>query len=388
MRKMILLIVLMAAGAAQAQVVSRHTNQISLDFTKEVKETVLPVIQWQAPALEYTSSQESRIEFKAEVNSKRLLTKVTLAVYRSLDTKPIASMDLPFESGNLVKVERTLFLQNGQNYVQLIAENVDGGIVKDTRSVIVGMDALADAISMDRKDYALLFATDQYDNWNDLVNPINDSRAIAKELEERYGFEVRIVENADQDKVFNVLREYAQKKYKPQDQLMVFFAGHGQYDEVFGEGFVVARNSIANDPSKNTYISHNRLRSIIDNIPCEHVALVMDVCFGGTFDPVLAASRAAVYEDINHKEFIVKKLSMKTRKFLTSGSKEYVSDGIAGKHSPFAVRLLEALKTNGGEDGLLTFLEINLSMQKLQTTPRFGSFGSDEAASEFLFIAR
>jgi hypothetical protein len=388
MRKLILLIIVLGAWTAQAQVVSRHTNQISLDFTKEIKETVLPVIQWQAPALEYTSSQENRIDFKAEVNSKRLLSKVTLAVYRSLDAKPIASMDLPFESGNLVKVERTLFLQNGQNYVQIIAENVDGGIVKDTRSVIVGMDALADAISMDRKDYALLFATDQYDNWNDLVNPINDSRAIAKELEERYGFEVRIIENADQDKVFNVLREYAQKKYKPQDQLMVFFAGHGQYDEVFGEGFVVARNSIANDPSKNTYISHNRLRSIIDNIPCEHVALVMDVCFGGTFDPVLAANRAAVYEDIDHKEFIVKKLSMKTRKFLTSGSKEYVSDGVAGKHSPFAVRLLEALKTNGGEDGLLTFLEINLSMQKLQTTPRYGSFGSDQPASEFLFIAR
>jgi hypothetical protein len=376
------------AGTLQAQVVSRHTNQISLDFTKEIKETVLPVIQWKSPALEYTSSQENRIEFKAEVNSKRLLTKVTLAVYRSLDAKPIASMDLPFESGNLVQVERTLYLQNGQNYVQIVAENVDGGIVKDTRSVIVGMDALADAISMDRKDYALLFATDQYDNWSDLVNPINDSRAIAKELEERYGFEVRIIENADQDKVFNVLREYAQKKYKPQDQLFVFFAGHGQYDEVFGEGFVVARNSIANDPSKNTYISHNRLRSIIDNIPCEHVALVMDVCFGGTFDPVLAANRSAVYEDIDHKEFIAKKLSMKTRKFLTSGSKEYVSDGIAGKHSPFAVRLLEALKTNGGEDGLLTFMEINLSMQKLQTTPRYGSFGNDEAASEFLFISR
>ena len=268
-----------------------------------------------------------------------------------------------------------------------MAENVDGGVVKDYRSVIVGMDALKDAIAMDRKDYAILFATDQYDNWNDLVNPIYDAKAIAKELEDRYGFEIKIVENANQDLVFNVLREYAQLSYKPQDQLFVFFAGHGQYDDVFGEGFVVAKNSRANDPSKNSYISHNRLRSNINNIECEHIALVMDVCFGGTFDPLLASSRS-VYDELDNVEYIVKKLSTKTRKFLTSGSKEYVSDGIRGNHSPFAVRFLEALKSNGGEDRLLTFSEVNLSMQKLQTTARFGSFGDDEAGSEFLFIAK
>jgi hypothetical protein len=115
--------------------------------------------------------------------------------------------------------------------------------------------------------------------------------------------------------------------------------------------------------------------------------LVMDVCFGGTFDPVLASSRN-LYDEIDNKEFIVKKLSMRTRKFLTSGSKEYVSDGTPGSHSPFTVRFLEALKTNGGDDRLLTFSEVNIFMQKLQTTPRFGSFGSDHTGSEFLFIAR
>jgi hypothetical protein len=175
------------------------------------------------------------------------------------------------------------------------------------------MDALKEALAIDRKDYAVLFATDQYDNWTDLVNPIYDSKAIAKELQERYGFEVKIIENADQDKVFNTLREYAQLNYKPQDQLMIFFAGHGQYDETFGEGFVVARNSLAVDPGKTSFISHNRLRSIINNIKCEHTMLVMDVCFGGTFDPLLAASRNA-YDKIDNMEYIVKKLSTKTRK--------------------------------------------------------------------------
>jgi len=66
--------------------------------------------------------------------------------------------------------------------------------------------------------------------------------------------------NANQDEVMVKLREYAQRTYKPQNQLMVFFAGHGHYDDVYGEGYVVARNSLANDEGKNTYISHNRIR--------------------------------------------------------------------------------------------------------------------------------
>ncbi len=370
-----------------AQVVVDRTNKVALDFTKPIKATVLPEVNWVLPRLEYTNSEANKVDIKANVNSKVPLKRVTLSVLTSLDEDPMATMDVPLLTSTSAEFEKNMYLGDGQNYIRITAENEDGGIVSEDRSVIVGMDALKDAIAIDRKDYAVFFATDKYDNWSDLTNPIFDAKAVGKELEERYGFEVRIVENADQDMVFNTLREYAQRTYKPQDQLFVFFAGHGQYDETFGEGFVVARNSLNNDPGKNSYISHNRLRSNINNIKCEHIMLVMDVCFGGTFDPVLASSRS-VYEEIDNSEFIVKKLSLRTRKYLTSGSKEYVSDGTPGSHSPFTVRMLEALKTSGGEDRLLTMTEINLYMQKLQTTPRFGSFGQDDQGSEFLFIAR
>ena len=184
------------------------------------------------------------------------------------------------------------------------------------------------------------------------------------------------------------LREYAQINYKPQDQLLIFFAGHGQYDDVFGEGFLVAKNSLRNDVSKNSYISHNRIRSNINNIPCGHIFLSMDVCFGGTFDPLLASSRSAAYEETNDKEYLVRKLSKKTRKYLTSGSKEYVSDGVAGSHSPFARNFIEALKSNGGEDRILILDEIKSYMERLKSTPRFGEFGSNENGSDFVFISQ
>jgi hypothetical protein len=72
------------------------------------------------------------------------------------------------------------------------------------------------------------------------VNPVFDSRTIAEELRKTYGFKVDLVENATQAEVLKKIRDYAEKKYEPLDQLLIFFAGHGTYDQTFGEGFVGA----------------------------------------------------------------------------------------------------------------------------------------------------
>ncbi|MEQ8534470.1 MAG: hypothetical protein RIB86_21630, partial [Imperialibacter sp.] len=199
--------VLFAVAQVNGQVVVDRTNKVSLDFTKPVKATVLPEVNWVLPRLEYTNSEANKVDIKANVQSKVPLKRVTLSVLTSLDEAPMATMDIPLLSPTSAEFEKNMYLADGQNYVRITAENVDGGIVSDDRSVIVGMDALKDAIAIDRKDYAVLFATDKYDNWSDLTNPIYDAKAIGQELEERYGFEVRIVENASQDLVFNTLRE-------------------------------------------------------------------------------------------------------------------------------------------------------------------------------------
>lgn len=388
MRNIVIVVLVFICLSSNAQIVVDKTNEIVLNFSKEGLNTSLPTIEWIFPRLEYTNTQENRVEVKATVTSSTPMKNVVVSVKRGKKDEAIGARTADMDDKFNVNIDLSMRVSDGENWIEIVAENEDGGTVKDYRSIRVGLDAVSDAVMVDRKDYAILFATDKFDNWSDLVNPINDAEAIAKELEERYGFIVEIVKDAEQNEVMTKMRELAQRKYKPQDQLMIFFAGHGVYDEVFGEGFVVARNSIRNDVSKNTYISHNRIRSNIDNIPCQHIFLAMDVCFGGTFDPVLASSRAAAYEETNDQEYLVKKLSKKTRKYLTSGGKEYVSDGVRGHHSPFAAGMLEALKTNGGPDRILILDEIKMYMERLKTTPRFGEFGSDEKGSDFVFVAK
>lgn len=207
-------------------------------------------------------------------------------------------------------------------------------------------------------------------------------------MKETYGFQVEIVENPNLEEVWRKLREYNERKFSPQDQLMVFFAGHGQYDETFGEGYVVTKNSLIVDLSKNTYLSHNRLRGVVNNIPCNHILLTMDVCFGGTLDPAIAKNRGSVEHETSVSEMVARKLSHRTRKYLTSGGKEYVSDGVPGKHSPFSQKLIESFKSMGGEDRILTLAEIQVTLEKMKQLPRMGSFGEDEPLSDFVFVWR
>ena len=385
--------VLMIVGTSGlvAQNVTTRTNEFEVDFSdpKKLKNTTIPVISWVTPASEMNYTQDRKYNIKVEVESDKPITNITIyikegdATSRGMTSvKPEAGQELR------VVVEKNLTLLDGENLLEIVAENVDGQKTISHRKVHVGAIALADASKLDRTDYALIFATDEYDHWSDLVNPVFDSRTIGDELKKTYGYNVEVVENASQSEVLKKLRDYAEKKYKPLDQLFIFFAGHGTYDQTFGEGFVVTKESEANDEGKTTYLSHNRLRSIVNNIPCEHIFLAMDVCFGGTFDAVLASSRGGeeVYKEQNQAEFITRKLTYKTRRYLTSGGKTYVSDGVPGKHSPFAKNFLEALRSRGGRDGVLTLPELYTFVERLKIQPRFGEFGDNAPGSDFVFI--
>ncbi|MCD4769551.1 MAG: caspase family protein, partial [Bacteroidales bacterium] len=207
-----------------------------------------------------------------------------------------------------------------------------------------------------------------------------------------YGVHTEVVTNPTLTQTAEKIRKYATGGYNENDNLIIFFAGHGVYDEVFKEGYVISTDSRADDISKTSYLSHSNLRTMINNINCKHIFLVMDVCFGGTFDPYLATSshRGAMemYADIPKEEFIGRKIKYKTRLYLTSGGNEYVPDGRSGFHSPFARRFIEALRKYGGEDGILTTNEILQYVEKVDPQPRFGEFGDNEPGSDFILIAK
>jgi hypothetical protein len=382
-----------AITSAFSQNMTVKTNQIKLVTHTGVAITnteVLPKIDWIYPSLEISSSNETRLQLQARVTLSSPVRQIIFTAGNNEDTtqvwvrKKVQLMD----GQKQYDLQFNITFPEGANFAILEVITAEGVVVSEKRNLLIGSAALENIFAIDRKDYAILFGTDKYEHWSDLVNPIDDVHAIARELKEKYGFIVEMVENPTTEDVWTKLREDSERKFGPQDQLFVFFAGHGHYDETFAEGFVVAQNSLSNDLSFNSYISHNRLRGVINSIPCNHILLTMDVCFGGTLDPVVARRRGAVEEEQAAHEFLVRKFSFRTRKYLTSGGKEYVSDGIPGKHSPFAEKMIQALRERGGTDGMLTLAELQVFLQKISQLPRFGSFGDDEPASDFIWVSK
>lgn len=254
------------------------------------------------------------------------------------------------------------------------------------------------------KRYALVVGTDNYKGkgWKKLNNPVKDARAVADELANSYGFEVQLLEDKPMDSIYKAIREYY-RITKPNDQFVVYFAGHGDVDEeLLDDGFIVCTDSrsVEEDPVRNTYIPYLKLQKMLNNIPARQVLVLLDVCHGGVFDQKVFENekREGEFSNISNRnvlQFLKDKLPLRTRKFLSSVGSEPAFDGKAGRHSPFANLLLQVLRARGaGSNGIVTLSDIFKVLQTasmnetatLKISPAMADFGQVDAFSEFIFI--
>ena len=135
-------------------------------------------------------------------------------------------------------IEKEVDLINGLNELKIVAVNERDEATTDIRRVNVSLPVVASA---DRTDYGLIIATNDYDEWDDLTNPVFDANTIAQELSDHYGFKVEKLLNPTTGQIISKLREYSKRTYLPNDQLFIFIAGHGQFDAeiVFADLFDV-----------------------------------------------------------------------------------------------------------------------------------------------------
>ncbi|HAS41629.1 MAG TPA: hypothetical protein DCS93_14200 [Microscillaceae bacterium] len=376
--------------AKNLKVNASSANTLAMKINRNLKDVKPPVIRISSPVLANNNTRGVIVVAEDK--------KITIAG-QVVDESGVESVLIngnPARVDNLGNFDGVTVLEKAENLVQVKATDKRGNIsvqklvikrkVKKTTPIAKKKGKENLILGTHR---ALLIATNQYNHWGDLMNPIFDAKAIAKDLKDIYGFEIDLLENPTKDEIVLKLRSYAKKQYANNDELFIFFAGHGQFDEVFKEGYLVTKDSKLNDESKSSYISHSNLRTYINNINCKHIFLMMDVCFGGTFDPLIASRGLKEHELTKSRaEYVNRKLRYKTRRYLTSGGKEYVPDGRAGSHSPFARRFLAALRSEGGENGILSISEILKFVQTVTPNPRSGEFGSNEPGSEFLFVVR
>ncbi len=293
-----------------------------------------------------------------------------------------------------------------KQFLQLYNE-VFGDGEAQTRGLDVKPKELQQTITnLTGKHYALVVGTDSYKGkgWKKLSNPIKDARAVADELTNSYGFDVRLMEDKPMDTIYKAISEYY-RIAQPNDQLIVYFAGHGDVDnELLDDGFIVCNDSksIDDDPVRNTYIPYTKLKKMLNSIPARQILVLLDVCHGGTFDEKAfdkdGETKDGTYANITNRnvlQTLKDVLPLRTRKFLSSVGTELAFDGQAGRHSPFASKLLEILRTRGsGSGGIITLKQIFSVLElssfnetaTLRIFPQSKDFGNVSAFSEFIFI--
>lgn len=330
----------------------------------------------------------------------------------------IEGVEASFEDGEW---RAPVIIPKDRTNLRISAETFAGKTV--SRSVTFEIKkAPAPAPLMLGKSYALIVGIDRYSGsgWSQLSNAIRDAEAVGKVLQDQYGFEVTYLRNATKSSLREAIRSFKAKRFGPYDQFLLYYSGHGYYDEQDPNGVVVMSDSkgIADDPTFDTFVDHAFMRDALNDLGCQQVLAVLDSCFSGIFDRRLAKSDSKG-EPLSDPTFcglleqlqasllpspqgttapVVRRgrrseelanicLAFRTRCFLVSGGKHLVSDGPPGGHSPFASRLIEVL-SKGGEDGVLTFSGLTSLMERMEPIPRFGSFGDDAGWARFVFVAK
>ncbi|MBX2796946.1 MAG: caspase family protein [Myxococcales bacterium] len=208
-----------------------------------------------------------------------------------------------------------------------------------TRALDLPDDAASrDASGIGLSKYrAALFSAQDYSDTSgipDLGTPNRDVTELGKLLNEQYGFDVQVVQNATEDDIIGTL-DAIKAETGPEDAVIVYFAGHGLYDESENRGFWLPTDSTLTSTSR--WVSNDDVAAKLRAIPARHVLVVADSCFSGMFRDTLRPSSA-------DGSVAARSLASKrSRMVISSGSNEPVSDAGRDGMSVFAYYFRQSL---------------------------------------------
>lgn len=184
--------------------------------------------------------------------------------------------------------------------------------------------------------YALVIAVQDYldDKVNDLDYPIQDAQNMIAALTTQYTFDapdITFLKNPTKDQVSNAFDGLI-NQVTDRDNLLIFYAGHGFWDERLKQGFWLPAD--AKKDFRSNWLSNGTIRDYINGIRSKHTLLISDACFsGGIFK-----TRAAFGPPDRALEELYKTPS---RKAMTSGAMKEVPD-----KSVFVSFLIKKLQEN------------------------------------------
>ncbi len=200
-----------------------------------------------------------------------------------------------------------------------------------------------------------------------LKSAANDANAVAALLKSRYGYQTTLVLNGGRLEMLTALNE-VREKLKPEDNLLIYYAGHGELD-ARGQGYWVPSDGAAG--AEKTWISNAAVSEILDTMPARHVLVVADSCYSGTMTRASAPTfDAASMAPEKWAGWVKAMAAGRSRTALTSGGVQPVPDTGTGRHSYFARAFLNVLQDNN------RLLEAQRLFREVSTSLALGAMDS------------
>jgi hypothetical protein len=229
--------------------------------------------------------------------------------------------------------------------------------------------------------YALVIAVQDYDDpdINDLKQPIRDATRFIDIISSQYNFDKENIDFMKNPTRADIIGKLLQMRNKvtTEDNLLIYYAGHGWWDEEMKTGYWFPRDADRDNPVD--WLPNTDLTNYLSVLKTKHTLLISDACFsGGIFE-----SRAA----FNNVRSVEKLYKVPSRKAMTSGALNEVPD-----ESVFIEYLIKRLAENNKK--YLPGAELYSSMREAvennsKNEPQYGTIqGVGDEGGDFIFIRR
>ncbi len=242
------------------------------------------------------------------------------------------------------------------------------------------------------QNWMLLIGIDKYFQLSHLNNCVDDLKTVRDILTEQYTFDRENVmelfdEQATRENIIKKFEELA-RKVKPNDNVLIYYAGHGVYNRTFKRGYWLPVD--AGTGSTAQYLPSTDLQTFLGAIKSRSILVISDACFSGAL--FAGGEKSVPFRPT--LPTILQAAKLKARQILTSGSNEPVADGwmFLDKHSLFAHYLIAQLSRNTDK-----YLTAGSLFERVMTpvsdkgfeTPEYKTIpNTGDEGGEFLFVSK
>ena len=178
-----------------------------------------------------------------------------------------------------------------------------------------------------------------------LDTAVNDAKVVSRLLKARYGFKVTTLLNATRYDILSALNKL-RKTLTEKDNLLIYYAGHGELDKVNQRGHWLPVDAEPN--STANWISNVNITDVLNAMNAKQIMVVADSCYSGALTRSALARLEAGMSNEARATWVTTILKKRSRVAMTSGGLQPVLDAGGGGHSIFAKAFIDVLKTNRG----------------------------------------